>query len=468
MRGAWLTTVYGLDWPSKPARTALEEQRQREELSDLLDQLHEIGINTIFLQVRGRGDLLYPSDIEPLSPSIRSKSDTRPLGYDPLDFAIQECHKRDMTLHAWLVALPLGNEQYLKALPKTAYAKQNREKCILYQGEWYMDPAGHSTREHLRAIVRDLVARYPVDGVHLDYIRYPDHPAKFPDSRSFQQSKKEGETLQEWRTDNIHKIISEIHDEIKAVDESILLSCATIGNYRELEGEEHIGWTALESVYQDPKAWAEAGIVDFIVPMMYSKKGVTVPFVQDWTQSISVPVVAGLGAYRVLKEEGNWSVADVMSQAELMSSEESLLGTCFFRGDQIVQRHYGIRQPLTTHFAKQAVLPYPSGSIEGEVDATDFALKSDADGVTLSWRPKTMAPKLYTIYLKTQGQEPNRSTGEDLYKVTSASTITIPWSLLDADEDLLTIIIGSYNLHTRVESLDDFRLLYHHRPSLSE
>ena len=93
VRAVWLTTIFNLDWPKKPAQTKNDEKRQQQELSDFLDRLYNAGINTVYLQVRGRGDLIYPSSIEPISPAIKGRHLTT-LSYDPLQYAIDECHKR--------------------------------------------------------------------------------------------------------------------------------------------------------------------------------------------------------------------------------------------------------------------------------------------------------------------------------------------------------------------------------------
>ena len=93
-RAVWLTTIKNLDWPSVAATTAAGEQQQRKELCAILDTLQAVGINTVLLQTRLRGDVIYPSLREPTSAFITGKEGNQTTTYDPLRFAIDECHKR--------------------------------------------------------------------------------------------------------------------------------------------------------------------------------------------------------------------------------------------------------------------------------------------------------------------------------------------------------------------------------------
>ena len=102
-RAVWLTTIKNLDWPSTPASTPTGEALQRAELCAILDTLHAVGINTVLLQTRLRGDVIYLSVREPVSAFITGKEGQRTTTYDPLQFTIDECHKRGMQCHAWIV-----------------------------------------------------------------------------------------------------------------------------------------------------------------------------------------------------------------------------------------------------------------------------------------------------------------------------------------------------------------------------
>ena len=95
VRAVWLTTAFGLDWPK-----SYEKESQKEEMINILDQLKEANFNTVMLQVRARGDLIYPSKIEPWAKALTGQLGKDP-GYDPLKFIIREAHKRGIEIHAW-------------------------------------------------------------------------------------------------------------------------------------------------------------------------------------------------------------------------------------------------------------------------------------------------------------------------------------------------------------------------------
>lgn len=104
MRAVWLTTIGGLDWPHNYARQGLAIEKQQQELRTILDKLQKAGVNTVLLQARIRGTVIYPSDKEPWDGCLSGLPGTAP-GYDALGFAIEECHKRGMELHAWVVTI---------------------------------------------------------------------------------------------------------------------------------------------------------------------------------------------------------------------------------------------------------------------------------------------------------------------------------------------------------------------------
>lgn len=107
------------------------------ELCDILDRLKAANFNTVLLQTRLRGDMIYPSSIETFAGSLTGYTGRNP-GYDPLAFAIEECHKRGMELHAWIVTIPAGNTRQVKLLGRNSIVQRNRKYAnyIKVTGIW--------------------------------------------------------------------------------------------------------------------------------------------------------------------------------------------------------------------------------------------------------------------------------------------------------------------------------------------
>ena len=129
VRAAWITAVYGLDWPQTRTTSPEGIRKQQAELIEILDRLKAANFNTVLFQTRTRGDVLYKSAIEPYNSILTGKVGGDP-GYDPLAFAIAECHKRGMECHAWMVTIPLGNRKHVAALGKESVTKKKRAICV--------------------------------------------------------------------------------------------------------------------------------------------------------------------------------------------------------------------------------------------------------------------------------------------------------------------------------------------------
>ena len=289
-RAVWITAIENLDWPSRPATTARGEEQQRQELCTMLDTLQAIGINTVLLQTRLRGDVAYPSLYEPFASVFTGRRGGRP-GYDPLRFAIDECHRRGMQCHAWMVALQ---------------EKDNK----------YVDPASAQVVDHLCTMVREVVRGYDIDGIHLDYIRYPEK-TKGNDQR---------------RRNNVTRCMQAVYETVKREKPWVCVSAATLGKYRDTQRASSSGWNAYHTVFQEAQEWTRMGCVDVLFPMLYYRDRHYFPFVADWAENAhDRHFVAGLGIYQLDRRQQNWELEAVRSQLAYMRSFEGT-GTAVLPG----------------------------------------------------------------------------------------------------------------------------------------
>ncbi|MGL4333059.1 MAG: glycoside hydrolase family 10 protein [Bacteroidales bacterium] len=311
VRGVWFSTVWGLDFPSKPASSASTIERQKKELTAKLDSLHKININTIFFQVRNRGDLSYESKIEPWHYVFGGKTGVSP-GYDVLQFAISEAHKRGMEFHAWFVCMPLGSVKQIKDKKHLCLPATLPDLCLKYKDEWYMNPANPNTSVYLAKLIAEATRKYDFDGVHLDYIRYPDRTDKYPDDQFFKKSK--AKDLSQWRRDNITRIVSTIHDSVKSIKPYVKVSAAVIGRYCELSHNKP-GWRGFEDVFQDAVQWINMGEMDFITPMTYYQDPLFGTIGSDWCKRLKPDqIIPGVYTSMISPKERNWSADDLFDQ----------------------------------------------------------------------------------------------------------------------------------------------------------
>lgn len=340
VRAVWLTTIGGIDWPHSYAQSERSAEKQKEELRAILDRLQKANINTILLQTRIRATTIYPSQYEPWDGCLSGFPGKSP-GYDALQFAIDECHKRGMEVHAWVVTIPVGKwnsygcRQLRKRFPRLI-------KRIDQDG--YMDPEATQTGCYLAEMCREIVQRYDVDGIHLDYIRYPE-------TWKFRIGKDQARG-------NITRIVEKIHQAVKKEKPWVKMSCSPIGKFDDMSRYWSHGWNAYTKVAQDAQAWLKDGLMDELFPMMYFRGDQFFPFAIDWKEHSYGKIIApGLGIYFLDPKEGKWNISDITS--ELYHLRNIGEGHAFFRNKFLLDNHQGVYDFVTAHFNRYPALVPP-------------------------------------------------------------------------------------------------------------
>lgn len=340
VRAVWLTTIGGIDWPHSYAQSERSAEKQKEELRAILDRLQKANINTVLLQTRIRATTIYPSQYEPWDGCLSGFPGKSP-GYDALQFAIDECHKRGIEVHAWVVTIPVGKwnsygcRQLRKRFPRLI-------KRIDQDG--YMDPETTQTGCYLAEMCREIVQRYDVDGIHLDYIRYPE-------TWKFRISKDQARG-------NITRIVEKIHQAVKKEKPWVKMSCSPIGKFDDLSRYWSHGWNAYTKVAQDAQAWLKDGLMDELFPMMYFRGDQFFPFAIDWKEHSYGKIIApGLGIYFLDPKEGKWNISDITS--ELYHLRNIGEGHAFFRNKFLLDNHQGVYDFVSAHFNRYPALVPP-------------------------------------------------------------------------------------------------------------
>ena len=260
-RAVWVSTNFKLDWPPP----TYNQTAQKKELKKIFDDIERKNLNTIYFQVRSNGTVLFRSTMELFSPYI-----TGNIGdfgnYDPLEFAIKEAHKRGLEIHAWINTNRVFSGSNISI-------KNNPLHISQFQPDWvyeksdnsiWLNPGIPEVREYLVDFVDEIVQNYNIDGIQLDFIRYPKVP--IGDSESYDQYGN-GIPIAQWRRDNITKFITSLHQRIKESNHKIKLGVTPIGIYKSIQNGR--GMEGYSDVFQDTCEWLRLGIIDYAVPQIY-------------------------------------------------------------------------------------------------------------------------------------------------------------------------------------------------------
>ena len=208
------------------------------------------------------------------------------------------------------------------------------------------------------SLVREVVERYDVDGVHFDYLRYPERAFRFPD-RSDYRKYGNGRSLEQWRRDNLTEILRYIYNGVKKLKPWIKVSTCPVGKYHDTSRYSSKGWNAFHTVYQDVQGWLGEGIQDQIYPMMYFKGNAFYPFALDWQeQSNGRHIVPGLGVYFLHPKEGDWEIEEIERQINFIRRFK-LAGEAHYRVKFVTDNTKGLYDLLQAHYYAYPALQPP-------------------------------------------------------------------------------------------------------------
>ena len=381
VRAVWLTTIGGLDWPHSYSQSARSAEKQKQELRTILDQLQQAGINTVLLQTRVRATTIYPSSIEPWDGCLSGIPGKSP-GYDALAFAIDECHKRGMELHAWVVTMPVGKWNG----PGCTELRRKQPHMLKRIGqEGYMNPESPLTAPYLARMCAEITRNYDIDGIHLDYIRYPE-------TWTIKVSRQQGRAY-------ITNIVKQVHDAVKQLKPWEKMSCSPIGKHDDLSRYWSHGWNAYTKVCQEAQNWLRDGLMDELFPMMYFRDNNFFPFAIDWKeQSHGKIVVPGLGIYFMHPKGKNWPLESITREMEVC--RQYGMGHAFFRSKFFTDNVKGIYH-FTERFNRHpALIPAMTWQHNECPEAPANLLNgTTAETTTLSWlAPANCSGAPYLLY----------------------------------------------------------------------
>ena len=376
-RGAWVATVYNLDWPSKPGLPAATQKAQ---LRALLDRAAELKLNAILLQVRPASDALYASKKEPWSEFLSGKAGVSP-GYDPLEFAVAEAHARGLELHAWVNPFRAAISASAK-LPANHVANEHPEWVRRFGKQLWIDPGEPAARDYVISVITDIARRYDVDGIHLDDYFYP-YPLKsgeatFPDDSSWNRyGRKSGLSRADWRRENINDFVRSMYRAVKAAKPR---KCASASVPSESGGpacrrRPKRGSIPMAQLFADSRKWVAEGWVDYLAPQLYwsiRPAEQSFPVLLDWwrAQSHGIPIWPGIATERIGSKR---PAREIIEQIALTRRDTSSPGQIHWSMKALMRNQGGIDNLLEAGpYAEKADLP-PQGSASCQLAASEHA-----------------------------------------------------------------------------------------------
>ncbi|MDR2806477.1 MAG: family 10 glycosylhydrolase, partial [Dysgonamonadaceae bacterium] len=322
MRATWIATVGGIDFPKQSGAAG-----QKAELIKMLDSIAVLKLNTVFFQVRSRCDAMYNSAYEPWSSDLKNARGTNP-GWDPLQFVIDESHKRGIECHAWLNPYRYNNSgsDWSGANNSPLNYSQTHPDWLLYYTSIptpyiILDPALAEVRMRIKSIVGDILSKYDVDGIIFDDYFYPYGGTTTQDATSVTKYKPTGMDVHDWRRDNVNRMIADVYDTIQTVRPWVTFGVSPFGIWTintTVASREGIplpsgitGGNMYQQIYCDPVAWLKQGTVDYISPQLYWKIGgsqdynTLCPWWANLSNQFGVQFYSSMGIYRYAENNPN-------------------------------------------------------------------------------------------------------------------------------------------------------------------
>ncbi len=359
-RACWISSIGNMDFPSKMGMSAAN---LRKEIDEIIKNCKNIGLNTIFFQVRPNGDALYCSEIFPWSKYLSGKQGVAPdQSFDPLQYFIQQAHKSNIELHAWINPYRIGTgENVASTLSKSNPAILHPEYTIQSATGLYYNPGLPEVRSLILDGIDELISNYDVDGIHFDDYFYPYDLTGFDDSDTYKRYGN-GRSLGDFRRESVDELVRLAYNLIKSKDPDIEFGISPFGIWANKstnpQGSETRGMSSYAAIFSDSKKWVEKGWLDYICPQVYwsfDHKEAPYAEIVDWWESVckktDVKLYIGLAAYKLNTEEIGWKDSDqILRQLQYASKKKSYAGHCFFRYGVLMENPLGVTDTIKEYY----------------------------------------------------------------------------------------------------------------------
>ena len=442
-RGAWIHTVGNQQFKNMSADSI------KKLFISTLDNFERAGVNAVIFQVRPQADAFYISEIEPWSRFLSGEQGVAPKEiWDPLQFMIEESHKRGMELHAWCNPYRVTSNDQEQLHPDHLYFKKP-EIFKKYGKQLYFDPGEPESVEHTVKVIADIVSRYDVDAIHFDdyFYPYPIAFEEFHDDASFvKYGAKQGfEYWQkgDWRRNNVATLIKELNDTIKAIKPWVRFGISPFGIHRNLKdtpdgsGSKTNGLSNYEQLFADIPHWLNNGWVDYNVPQIYWKIGHPAAdyktFIERWSAGNfgrHLYIGQNISTFREPDLE-NPGRSQFRTKMELTRTLPNVHGNVWWPGWTLNSNPNGFTDSLAINYQRSiALVPVYNFLDSIAPEPVSF---TRIRGGKLEWGhnykiskgDKLQEPQFFAIYRFPEGAEINIENSNYLFKIVQGNSLIL-------------------------------------------
>lgn len=371
LRGVWIASVSNINFPSKPGLTAEE---QKKELDEIIKNAEYMGLNAIFFQVRPTGDALYKSSIYPWSKYLTGKQgQANDKDFDPLEYIIQQGHKKGIQIHAWInpLRLSMGTtekpDKDVSVLSANHPARKIKNAVVTApNGQLYLDPGCPEAIKLITDGVAEIVKNYNVDGIHFDDYFYPSKTESknnqdFNDNDSYKKYKGNFKNKDDWRRNNIDTLVKSTYDTVKSIKPEVQFGVSPFAIWsnkdRNKEGSDTQGGiSTYYDHYADSKKWVKEEYIDYIAPQIYWNIGYKVAdysVLLNWWKDVcsgtKVKLYVGHAAYKIndTSQANEWlDPLQIPKQIALNRESKAVSGSIFYGYAKLKDNSLGIKDKL--------------------------------------------------------------------------------------------------------------------------
>ena len=463
-RAAWIQSVNG-------QFRGMPTEKLKQNLIGQLNSLQKAGINAIIFQVRPEADALYASRLEPWSRFLTGVQGKAPEPYwDPMQFMIDECHKRGMEFHAWIN--PYRTKTTLKSelAPNHVY-NIHPEWFVTYGDQLYFDPALPESRRHICMVVSDIVSRYDVDAIHMDDYFYP-YPIKgkdFPDDASFARFGGGFSNKGDWRRSNVNVLIKKLHETIREIKPWVKFGVSPFGIYRNESsdplGSKTKGLQNYDDLYADVLLWAREGWIDYNIPQIYWHIGHPVAdyetLVKWWARNTeNRPLFIGQSVMNTVQnaDPKNPSINQLPRKMALQRAYQTIGGSCQWPASAVVENVGKYRDALIAEYHKYPALPPVFDFVDNEAPAKVRKMKPvwTEDGYILFWTAPKYKEEMnravqYVVYRFNDKEKVNIDDPSHIVAITRDNFYKLPYE--DGKTKYRYVVTALDRLHNESKSV---------------